>query len=393
VSTGFDPYAASSAARYDAMARLRATSPLTPTDAGSYVATAAGVLEGLKHVECFVGSFVDTSALAEDEVMISAIPEPRHGRIRRVINTVVAAHRTNQAEPFIRDLAARLVADAVAIAGRAGTVDLVATVIDAFPSAVIAEVLGVPVEDHDRFRRWSDELLERQSGGAGASLSAAHPEFADYIQDRIAERRALDDPPDDVITRFLHTDVDGDHLSDTAICTQVMFLIVAGNETTRNLLGNCFHTLAADPALYARLRAEPALVGPVVEESLRHDSPVQVLARAVIADTEIEGCPLHDGDRVVFGLASANRDEAVYDDPAAFDPDRPRPRDHLAFGAGPHVCPGASLARLEAVALLEAFAARVERFALVDGYEFDANPVFWALGPRSLPVTLVVAPG
>jgi cytochrome P450 len=391
VSSSFDPYAASSDDRYDAMARLRASSPVTPTAAGNYVATAAGVLEGLKRVECFVGSFVDTSELPEDEVMISAIPEPRHGRIRRVINSVVAAHRTNRAEPFIRDLAARLVDDAVVAARRDGTVDLVATVIDAYPSAVIAEILGVPVSDHERFRHWSDELLERQSGGSGASLTAAHPEFADYIQARIAERRAADHPPDDVITRFLRTDVDGEYLSDTTIRTQVMFLIVAGNETTRNLLGNCLHSLARDPALYARLRAEPALVGPVVEESLRHDSPVQVLARAVLADTEIEGCPLHDGDRVVFGLASANRDEAVYDDPAAFDPDRPRPRDHLAFGAGPHVCPGASLARLEAVALLEAFTARVERFAPVDGYEFDANPVFWALGPRSLPVTLVPA--
>ena len=104
-SAGFDPYAASSDDRYEAMARLRASSPVTPTAAGNYVATAAGVLEGLKHVEHFVGSFVDTSGLPEDEVMISAIPEPRHGRIRRVINTVVAAHRTARAEPFIRGLA------------------------------------------------------------------------------------------------------------------------------------------------------------------------------------------------------------------------------------------------------------------------------------------------
>jgi cytochrome P450 len=189
VSEVFDPYAASSDDRYDAMARLRATSPVTPTPAGNYVATSAGVHEGLKHVESFVGSFVDTSGLAEDEVMISAIPEPRHGRIRRVINTVVAAHRTNQAEPFIRDLANQLVHRALIAAATEGTVDLVAQVVDPLPSAVIANVLGVPMEDHDRFRQWSDELLERQSKGTGESLSALHPEFADYIQRQIDQRR------------------------------------------------------------------------------------------------------------------------------------------------------------------------------------------------------------
>jgi cytochrome P450 len=375
------------------MARLRASSPVTPTAAGNYVATAAGVLEGLKHVEHFVGSFVDTSGLPEDEVMISAIPEPRHGRIRRVINTVVAAHRTARAEPFIRGLAERLVQQSLVVAARDGVVDLVEHVVDPLPSAVIAHVLGAPVDDHERFRHWSDELLERQSAGTGESLSALHPEFAAYIQHQIDQRRAAADPPDDVITRFLDTDVDGEYLSDDAIRTQTMFLIIAGNETTRNLIGNCLHTLARDPGLYARLRGEPALVPVVVEESLRHDSPVQVLARAVLADTSIEGCPLHEGDRVVFGVASANRDEAVYECPAEFRVDRPRPRDHLAFGAGPHVCPGASLARLETVALLERFVEHVQELRPVDGYEFDASPVFWALGPRSLPVTLVPGAG
>lgn len=389
MTSTFDPYAASSEDRYEAMVRLRAASPVTPTPAGNYVATAAGVLEGLKHVEHFVGSFVDTSGLPEDEVMISAIPEPRHGRIRRVINTVVAAHRTAKVEPFIRDLAEQLVQQALLAHAALGSVDLIETLVDPLPSAVIANVLGVPIEDHERFRLWSDELLERQSAGTGESLSALHPEFAAYIQHQIDQRRAVDDPPDDVITRFINTDVDGEYLSDTAIRTQTMFLIVAGNETTRNLLGNCLYTLARDPELYPRVCAEPDLIPIVVEESLRHDSPVQVLARAVLDDTTIEGCPLHEGDRVVFGIASANRDESVYECPAEFRVDRPRPRDHLAFGAGPHVCPGASLARLEAVAMLETFCAQVEAFSPIDGYEFDANPVFWALGPRSLPVMLV----
>jgi cytochrome P450 len=382
----FDPYAAGSAERYEAMAAIRAGDGTVETPAGRYVATAEGVLAGLKAVECFVGSFTDVSTLPADEVPISAVPEPRHGKIRRVINTVVAPHRTNGVEPFVRDLARRLVTDALAAEG---PVDLVAALTDPLPSAVIAEVLGVPAEDHDRFRRWSDELLANQQAATEpATLSELHPEFAAYLDDHIDRRLADEDAPDDVITRFLRTDVDGELLSRGAVRTQTLFLIIAGNETTRNLLANLVHRLATDPELLARLRAEPALVPVAVEESLRVDAPVQVLARAVLADTELAGSPVSTGDRVVFGLASANRDEAVHADPAEFRLDRPRPRDHLAFGAGPHICPGASLARMEAIVTIEELCRAVRSMRLADDFVEQPNPVFWALGHRSLPVVL-----
>ncbi|HEV2310463.1 MAG TPA: cytochrome P450, partial [Acidimicrobiia bacterium] len=347
MSDTFDPYAPSSADRYDAMAQIRAGPGVTETAAGYYVATAAGVEAGLRAVDRFVGSFIDTSGLPEDDIPISAIPEPRHGPIRRVINTVVAAHRTAQAEPFIRGQAHRLVAGALARHQEDGRVDLVAEVVDPLPSTVIAHMLGVPIEDHERFGTWSEELLDAQSSGEPRGLYDTHPVFGGYIQGLIEQRRALDDPPDDVITRFMVTEVDGATLSDRAICTQTMNLIIAGNETTRNLIGNCFLALATDADLYRRLRADRALAAAVVEESLRHDSPIQVLARAALADTEIADVGLRRGDRVVFGLASANRDEARFEAPTEFRVDRPRPREHLAFGTGPHVCPGASLARLE----------------------------------------------
>jgi cytochrome P450 len=170
-----------------------------------------------------------------------------------------------------------------------------------------------------------------------------------------------------------------------------MFLVVAGNETTRNLIGNMLATLAADPELYARVRADRSLVPAIVEESLRHDSPVQVLARACTADVAVAGCPLRQGESVVLGIASANRDERRFDAPTEFRVDRADPRDHLAFGAGPHVCPGASLARLEATVALDAFCDRVEAFSTTDGYVPDPNPVFWALGLRSLPVRVAPA--
>ncbi len=386
MSDQFDPYAPSSDDRYAAMAQVRASGGIVETPAGYYIATAAGVSTGLQDVEKFVGSFMDTSALDEDDVMISAIPEPRHGRIRRVINTVVAAHRTMQNEPFIRERARELVVRAVD-RSHAGTVDLV-EVFDPLPATVIAHLLGVPDEFENRFRTWSDELLEAQNAQGTGSLSDAHPEFARFVQNLIDDHRAMDDPPDDVVSRFLDTDIDGDCLSDRAVRTQIMFLIVAGNETTRNLIGNCCHVLATRPDLFEQIRRQRELIRPFVEESLRLDAPVQVLARSVLVETQIEGCPLHVGDRVVFGLASANRDEAVYDDPTQFRLDRTRMREHLAFGTGPHVCPGASLARLEAAAVIDEICERVGTLRLADDYVADPNPVFWANGHRSLPVVL-----
>jgi len=391
-SQQFDPYTTGSEERYRAMAAIRAEGGIVETAAGHYIATAAGVLDGLKHVEHFVGSFQDVSGLPEDQVPLPAVPEPRHGKIRRVVNTVVAPHRTNPIEPFVRELASMLLAETLA----ADVIDLVVGYVDPIPSAVIAHVLGVPVEDRELFQRWSDELLANQQvATVPGTLSDYHPEFATYLQGHIDQRRVVlangEDPPDDVITRFLVTDVDGELLSDDAIRTQVLLLIVAGNETTRNLLGNMLHTLALDPPLYARVRADRSLVPIVVEESLRHDSPVQVLARAVLSETTITGCPVGPGDRVVFGLASANRDECIHADPDAFRVDRPKPRDHLAFGAGPHVCPGASLARMEAIVALDVFCDAVESFAPIAGFIPEPNPVFWALGHRSLPVTVVPA--
>jgi cytochrome P450 len=384
----FDPYAVGSEERYLAMAAIRAAEGSVETASGRYIATAAGVLTGLKGVEHFVGSFQDVSGLPDDEVPISAIPEPRHGKVRRVINSVVAPHRTAPVEPYVRELAVRLLDDALA----SDVVDLIDAYVDPIPSTVIAHVLGVPVEDSELFRRWSDELLaNQQSAATPGTLSDYHPEFADYLQARIDERRALDAPPDDVITRFLFTDVDDEFLSDAAVRTQCLFLILAGNETTRNLLGNMLHTLAGEPELYARVRADRSLIPAVVEESLRHDSPVQVLARAVLHETSIEGCPFVPGDRVVFGIASANRDERVHEEPDAFRVDRPRMRDHLAFGAGPHVCPGASLARMEAVVALDVFCDAVAAFRMVDGFVPEPNPVFWALGHRSLRVEITRA--
>jgi cytochrome P450 len=132
-------------------------------------------------------------------------------------------------------------------------------------------------------------------------------------------------------------------------------------------------------------------VATVVEESLRHDPPIHVLMRDCPHGAEVNGTAIPAGVKVAFGLASANRDERSYDEPDAFRLDRPSARDHLAFGGGPHVCPGASLARLEGRIALEVFLDRVGSAELADGYTREQVPVFWANGPRTLPTTLTAS--
>jgi cytochrome P450 len=168
-----------------------------------------------------------------------------------------------------------------------------------------------------------------------------------------------------------------------------VFLFISGNETTRQLIGNLLHTLATRPDLYRAISADRSLVPTAIEESLRMDSPIQHLVRDCRRDVEFDGRNLHAGEKVVFGVASANRDADRFDDPDTFRLDRPSPRSHLAFGGGPHMCPGSNLARLEARVALEVLLDRVAEVRVRPTHRFEKTPVFWAYGPQSLPVELV----
>ncbi len=388
----FDPFAPMPAGeRYAALAELRGRTPLVRLAAGPWLATdMASVLAGLKAVDHFAGSFGATGAGPEDDQVMAAIPEPRHGKIRKVFNSALAYHHASQMEPFARELATQRLDAACAASRRDGEVEVVEHWLAPVPSAVIARVLGVPDADHARFARWSDELLDRQgqSDVEHTGMAGAHPEFAAYVDGLIAERLSAATPPDDVISRLLFTEIEGERLSARMVRTQTMFLIVAGNETTRNLMGNCVYRIACDPALQESLRSDPALVPAVIEETLRLDAPVQLLGRSCTKALELDGVPVDAGERVLFHLASANRDEACFEEPDVFRLARRNARDHVAFGAGAHVCPGAFLARMETRVVLETLLARTEKIALAPGYVWDPNPVFWALGPRTLKVTL-----
>jgi cytochrome P450 len=388
----FDPFRPLAAAdRHAALADLRRTTPLARLDAGFWLATdMASVLAGLKAVDHFAGSFGATGSGPEEDQVMAAIPEPRHGKIRKIFNSALAYHHASSVEPFARAIATRRLDAACATSRRDGEVEAVEHWLAPVPSAVIAQVLGVPDADHARFARWSDELLDRQgrSDLEHVGMAGVHPEFAAYVDALIAARLSSPAPPDDVISRMLFTETLGERLSPRMVRTQTMFLIIAGNETTRNLMGNCVHRLAGDPALQKAVRRDPRLVPALIEETLRLDAPVQMLARTCTSPISLAGVRVEPGERVVFHLASANRDASCFDAPDEFHLARRNARDHVGFGAGAHVCPGAYLARMETRVVLETLLAGSEKIALAPGYAWDPNPVFWALGPRTLRVAL-----
>jgi cytochrome P450 len=394
---GADPLDASAGVPYDLLASLRGVCPVSRTPSGAYfLARHDDVLAATKDIDIFQASFRAAGVVVPpEEQLISEIPEPRHGKIRRIINSAIAQHRISRVEPFVRELCNELLDPLIARGGG----DLVADYVTPIPATVIAHLLGVDPADHARFAEWSDLVVQstyatmnrREDGAEGEGLAGVAPDFTACIDAMIADRKASAHPPDDFVTRLIGTSVDGEQLTDLETRTQLAFLLMSGNETTRHLIANMLETVCSDAALLTRLRADRALVPTVVEESLRHDSPIHVLMRDCLKEVAIDGVTIPTGVKVGFGLASANRDARTFDDPDEFRLDRPSARDHLAFGGGPHICPGASLARLEGRVALDVFLDRVNH-ARVDGsYRREPVPVFWANGPRRLTVTLTGA--
>jgi cytochrome P450 len=389
-----DPFDASAGVPYNLLTSLRSTCPVSRTASGAYfLAGHDDVLAATKDIDVFQASFRAAGVVVPpEEQLINEISEPRHGKIRRIINSAIAQHRIGRVEPFARQLCSELLDRLLARGGG----DLVADYVTPIPATVIAHLLGVDPADHARFAEWSDLVVQsayatknrREDGPEGEGLAGVAPDFAAYLDTMIAERKNSVDPPDDFVTRLIHTSVDGECLTDLEMRTQLAFLLMSGNETTRHLIANVLETVCSDAALFARLHAERNLVPTVVEESLRHDSPIHVLLRDCLKDTTVDGVAIPAGVKVGFGIASANRDERTYSDPDEFRLDRENARDHVAFGGGPHVCPGASLARLEGRIALEVFLDRVDQALIDKSYRREPVPVFWANGPRRLPVTL-----
>ncbi len=283
---------------------------------------------------------------------------PEHNRHRKLAISAFTPRMVATIEARVRTLARESVA-----AIRPGeSFDFVEKIALPLPMFVIAELLGVPSSDYAEFRRWSDVMIEAGSIGPNEKSIGAITELFAYFVAKAAECRRQ--PREDVLSRLALGEVDGEGLSDAELGMFCMTLLVAGNETTRNLISGGMRALLEHPEQWRRLCADPGLVPNAVEEMLRFVTPVQSFVRRVQQDTELSGKKLSAGEYVGLFYGSANRDEAVFGaDVDVFDITRPDARKHVAFGFGEHLCLGASLARLEAQVMFETLIARGPGFA------------------------------
>ncbi len=303
---------------------------------------------------------------------ILTMDDPDHGRIRPPL-TQALYKRVARCKPQVEAIVDKTLA---ALAGREGF-DVMADYALPVPIDAIAAILGVDHARLSEFRDWSEGIIQTlnpmRTPEQTGRMTAASQALGDYMTAAMAERRRV--PADDLITDMVTLQARGADLDDMDVAINLMALLVGGNLTTTDLIGNAVRLFMVYPGELAKLRADPGLIGAAVEEVLRFEPPVDITARIASREMEIGGCPVHPRQSMVLSLRGANRDPQVFDDPHRFDITRKK-IPHVAFGGGAHICIGAPLARLEAqVALTRLF----ERFPDMRLAEPDAQPVWRTL--------------
>ncbi|MDY6998450.1 MAG: cytochrome P450 [Actinomycetota bacterium] len=313
---------------------------------------------------------------------------PDHTRLRRLVSKAFVPKVVKALEPDIAALVDSLLAGADA----AEPFEVIAGLAYPLPVAVICRLLGVPLSDEPQFSAASATLAQALdpfvavTGSAGEGFEErmqAGLWLRGYLRDLIAQRRR--DPGDDLMSGLIHVEESGDQLTEDEIVATCNLLLIAGHETTVNLIANATLALLRDPAQWAALAADPGSVGAVIEETLRYDPPVQLIGRVAGDDMTIGPVTVPKGDNMLLLLAAAHRDPDLAERPDEFDPQRPTIR-HLGFGKGPHFCLGAPLARLEAGVALTALVSRFPQAALAAEPTYKQNVTL--RGMAELPVSL-----
>ena len=313
---------------------------------------------------------------------------PDHTRLRRLVSKAFTPRAVEALRPRITGLVDEML-DAAERQGHGARVDLVDALAFPLPFAVIAEMLGTPPSDHERIRQLSGTVVRSlepvNDPDMAAAIMAADAELTQIAAEMIAWKRA--NPAGDLLTALINAEDDGDVLDDDELIAQTLLLYIAGHETTVNLIAGGTLALLRHPDQLALLRENPGLIPNAVEELLRYDSPVQATRRVTLEPVTFSGVTIPAGSFVMALLGSANRDESYWGpDAAEVRLDRENARQHVSFGAGPHHCLGASLARLEASIALAQLAARFPGLAL-DG-QVAWNGRINLRGPARLPVSL-----
>jgi cytochrome P450 len=313
---------------------------------------------------------------------------PDHTRLRKLVSKAFAPRVVKALEPDITALVDSLL-DQIAEQGR---FDVIADLAYPLPVAVICRLLGVPIEDEPNFSRAS--ALLAQSLDPFISFTGEMPDgfeermqagqwLREYLHDLIEKRRGK--PGDDLMSALIEVEESGDQLTEDEIISTCNLLLVAGHETTVNLIANAILAMLRHPWQWAALGTDPARAAAVVEETLRYDPPVQLVGRIAGDDMTIGDTTVVKGDTMMLLLAAAQHDPAAFERPDEFDPDRETIR-HLAFGRGPHFCLGAPLARLEAAAALSAVTARFPRARLDSQPQYKPNVTLRGLSTLAVTV-------
>jgi cholest-4-en-3-one 26-monooxygenase len=316
--------------------------------------------------------------------MMIDMDDPDHLRRRKLVNKGFTPRRVRESEERIR-LVCDSILDAVC---EQGSCDLVHDVAAPLPMIMIGDALGVAPEDRADLLRWSDDMVSGLSGVTStdeAMMRAANAfgEYEAYSRRVIAERRGCPGT-DDLMGILVDAEVDGDRLDDAELNMESLLILIGGDETTRHVISGGMAQLLAHPDQRDALAADPTLMPGAVEEMLRWVSPIRNMARVVTHDVEFRDQPLREGQKLLLLYPSANRDEAVFDDPFRFDITR-TPNDHVAFGFGTHFCLGASLARLEITVMIERILARLPGLAVAG--DTPLRRANFISGFESMPVT------
>lgn len=308
-----------------------------------------------------------------------------HKRRRNLVNRGFTPRRVAELEPKVRQVCVELIEQIAPL----GHCDFVMDLAAHLPMIMIGDMLGVAPEDRDMLLRWSDDLILGTSATAtpeaAEAAMRAFQEYADYNRRVVADRRARP-PQGDLMSVLVHAEIDGERLDDEALLQESLLILIGGDETTRHVLTGGMDQLLRHPEQRRALLEDPSRIPQAVEEMLRWVTPIQNMARTATQDVEFHGQKIRGGDKLLLLYPSANRDEAVFEEPFRFDIAR-RPNEHLAFGGyGPHFCLGSSLARLELRVMFQELLMRLPDLELVSDAPPPMRPSNFIVGIERMPV-------
>jgi cytochrome P450 len=315
---------------------------------------------------------------------ITHLDPPDHTRIRKLLKTVLSTHLVQSMRPRIEALVSELISEVQ----DAGRMDVIRDFAYPLPAIVLGEMLGIPPEDRDQYKKWSDDIGVGLVGTGRAALDNVERarqslfELTDYLRPLVAQRRQH--PRNDLISNLIAIEVKGDRLSERELFSTCITLILAGHGTTTNLIGNGILALLRHPDQLEALKNDPSLIEIAVEELLRYDSPLQRIWRMATEDVEIDGKHIRKGQIVLPTMGAANRDPAEFAEPDRLNISRQN-NPHVALGTGIHLCVGGPLARLQGAIAINALLRRLPSLQLeTEALEWEAN--LFHRGLKSLPV-------